>query len=347
MTLLGNTIRALCHVAWVWLLVMPLVSCNHKDLMVANYDVSAVHVTFDYSKVTDLPASMRTYFYPVLESGEVGQPQIYDLRPEGGVVYLAPGEYNIVAYNVDAENILEENAEVYNDFFLTTDKYEVEVTEETNSPSHRVQYRKLFGSNVPFNDSEPTNYWLSDAPEWTISCRADHFQVLSFFNKASEEAQQLSMLAEEATVTVSFELSGFEGLQLATLVRGTLSGVPAGHQMATGAPIADSTMVSFLGYVDHEKNVITGTTRLWGYTPSGNHDTRQYLNIYIWAERGNYFLTEDITQQLNNGSQDGSPKLTVHLTSSINFFDGGEASGTSGFNPGVSDWKEEISSIQL
>lgn len=334
------------HLATVLLTVVLLSSCNHKELYVENYDLFPVRVAFDFSKVESTPAIMRTYFYPINEDGIAGQPQIFDLRSEGDMVYLAAGDYHVVAYNSEAENILAEGEDIYSDFKLTTHKFNVNTQEVPQRTGHRVLERELFGTSVPFNEKESPDYWLSDTPDWTIASHVDRFRVESTPGADGEQARMLTLPVVEATVTLDIQVKGFQGLELATLMRGTLSGIPDGYQMSTGKAVQEPTMMSFLGKVDHERNVITGSIRLWGYLPTDN-TVHQYLNIYIWGERGNYFLTEDITEQLNKASQTGDLTFTVDMTSDINFFDGTEGIGSSGFDPGVTEWGEYKVDISL
>ena len=92
MTLLGNTIRALCRMAWVWLLVMPLVSCNHKDLLNVG-DSQQLDILFDWSGVPGAtPQQMRLVVFK-----SASQPLVLPFSPQGGTTHLTSGSYDFVA----------------------------------------------------------------------------------------------------------------------------------------------------------------------------------------------------------------------------------------------------------
>ena len=333
------TIAALC---------LLLSSCNHKDLYVeVGSQVMQVPVKFNFEQTDQTPSAMRVYFYP-LSGNTTSQPLRFDLSPSGGVVQLTAGDSRVLAYNVDAQNILEENDDVYDEFRLTTMHYEVTVTEKEDKNGNRAARRNLFGSNVPIGEGEQPDYLLYDVPSWTCVCRQELFRVEP--PKANGDmtvsGSSLTLQAVDAIKQVEFELSGIEGVQNATLLRGTISGIPVGYQMATGQPVNDLGLMTFAARVDEERGVILGSVTVWGFCPPDDTDARQYLNIYIWSNGGNYYVTQDITDQMRSGEASNLQHVTVHIESQGIDLTGADA-GDSGFKPSVGDWEEQNSNIQL
>ena len=337
------------YLQWITISLCLLLSysCNHKDLYVEVGSQSMqVQVNFDFDQTGQTPAAMRVYFYP-LDGNTTSQPLRFDLPPSGGMVQLAAGDYRVLAYNVDAQNILEQDDDTYDLFQLTTQRYEVEVTEQEDNKGNRSARRRLFGSNLPIGEDEQPDFPMYDTPNWACACRQELFRVEPpKAGDVSVSSSTLALTAHEAIKQVEFELSGIEGVSNATLVRGTISGIPSGYRMATGLPVNDLGLMTFAARVDEERGVILGSMTVWGFCPPDDTDARQYLNIYIWSNGGNYYVTQDITDQMRSGEASNLQHVTVHIESQGIDLTGADA-GDSGFKPSVGDWEEHNSNIQL
>ena len=305
-----------------------------------------VQVSFDFDQTGQTPAAMRVYFYP-LDGNTTSQPLRFDLPPSGGMVQLAAGDYRVLAYNVDAQNILEQDDDTYDLFQLTTQHYEVEVVEQDDSQGNRAPRRQLFGSNLPVGADEHLDYSLYDAPNWTCVCRQELFRVEPpKVGNISVSSASLDLQAVTAVKQLEFELSGIKGVKNATLIRCTISGIPSGYQMATGQPVNDLGLMTFSAHVDEEREVIVGSMSVWGFCPPDDPDARQYLNIYIWTNGGNYYVSQDVSEQMRNGETSSLQRVLIQLNSEGIDLTNADA-GDSGFKPSVGDWEEHNSNIQL
>lgn len=341
----------------LWLLLFT--SCNHKELYIENYDKYQVRVDFDFSNTSNVPATMRVAFYPI---GDLAwhQPWLFDVSATGGVVLLPAGDYRVLAYNVDAMNIIENNPNIYNDFSLTTPRNEVTVKEDKPSAAKRRAYRRLFGSYVPVGEGETTSYSLYDSPDWTCVCRQDFFHLapqygtIDDYNNDGQQLHEtskdvrtlLTLSAEDAVKHMEFELTGIEGVQWASVVRGTISGIPTSYNMSSGLPSGELGLMAFAARVDDANSAIVGSMNVWGFFPSDNPDAHQFLNIYIWAQNGNHYVSQDVTVQMEGGQGSNSQRLVIHLNSAgIDLNDDGNGDG--GFKPSVGDWEEQNTNIKL
>ena len=332
--------------------LLLLTSCNHKELYSENYELSQIHVDFDFSLVTEQPKAMRIFFYPIYEDGSTGIPLKYDLTAQGGNIPIPEGDYRVLAYNIDAENVLEYDEESYNGFNLTTESSQIVVTNYDNNEGKKVPRRRIFGSDLPIGDNEPAEYLIYDSPNWTCCCRLERFHVEPIYISKSGEIEvpdsrisSLTLTAEEAVKSLEFELSGIEGAKWASLIRGTISGVSGSMSVANMQPVGELGVVTFAGDVDVERNVIHGICYVWGYFPSDNTDARQFLDIYIWANSGNYYVSQDVTEQMRQADSSNSKTLLINLNSDINLMDGSE--GDSGFQPSLGEWDEQNTDVRL
>lgn len=336
----------LCTIASLWLL---LTGCNHKNLYVEiGEQPLQVYVDFDFSETTQTPTSMRVYFYPVIDGNTSSQPLRFDLPPSGGVVQLSSGDYRVLAFNVDAENIIGQDDDLYDQFLLTTAHSDIKVTEQEDKNGNRASRRQLFGSNVPIGEDEQPDYPMYDMPEWTCVCHIPHFRVDPPISTGdiNVSGSSLTLDARDAVKQVEFELSGIEGVKNALILRGTLSGIPVAYQMAMGRPVNEVGLMTFAARVDEEREIIVGSLSVWGFCPPDDPDARQYLNIYIWTNGGNYYVTQDVTDQMRNGEDSNQQRIVIQLDSDgLDLTDAG--AGDSGFKPSVGTWDEESSNIQL
>ena len=270
--------------AFMLLLLACIISCDHKELLIEDRELYSLTVSFDFSEVDHTPSAMRVLFYPVNQGGS---PYKFDISAEGGNVVIPAGDYNILAYNIDTENIIEANEDNYSDFFLTTRSFEVETGEvKSNDGASKARYvRNLFGNQVP-KAAEEGDFLLYDSPEWTCCCRYENFHMDTQHKSAKTDGegmkqQAIQLKAYTAVYVVNFEIDGIEGLEWASFVRGTLSGISGGVMVAEGEPAPLPGMVSFAATVDKERNLVTGTFFVWGYVPSNEEDTRQFMDIYM------------------------------------------------------------------
>lgn len=332
----------------LWLLLFT--SCSHKPLYIENYDLYQVRIAFDYSQVRQVPGTMRVFFYP--EGQQSQQPYKFDLNATGGIVTLPAGDYHVVAYNVDAPNVLEQFNDQYDEFGLTTARHEVEVTMVKDDEGNKAPRRSLFGSKVPIASDEEPHVTMYESPDWTCRCHVSRFRVAPIYATTDNEempvsttiTSQLTLTAEEAVKTLEFEVSGIEGVQWASLIRGTISGVPASLHVASGIPSKEVGLVTFAAKVDKERGIITGSMNVWGFYPD-DQDSRQFIDIYIWSNAGNYYLTQDVTEQMKNGQNSDTQLIVLKLNSDLDLMDA--AQGNSGFKPSLNEWEEENSSIKL
>lgn len=337
--------------------LLLLTSCNHKELYIENFDQYQVRVEFNFEQTSDVPTTMRVVFYPI---GELAwhQPWLFDVNATGGYVQLPAGDYRVLAYNVDAMNIIEYERENYDNFSLSTSRYEIEVKEDEANASKRRSYRRLFGSYVPVGEGEVVSYPLYDSPDWTCTCRQETFHlepqygtIDDYKNEQTHETSKdirtlLTLTAEDAVKHLEFELTGIEGAKWASVVRGTISGIPTSYNMASGQPSGELGLMTFAARVDEDNEAIVGTMNVWGFYPTDDSDAHQYLNIYIWAQNGNHYVSQDVTVQMEGGQDSNTQRLVIHLNSQgIDLNDDGN--GDSGFKPSVGTWEEQSTNIKL
>lgn len=325
-------------------LLALLTACDHKELQTPSNELSQVRVSFDYSDVEKTPSAMRVLFFPMHFERSAYK---FDIPDTGGYVRIPAGDYQVIAYNIDTENVIEEFDNNYNDFRLTTQGYEVEIEPEEEEAQNKTgisMSRSLFGSKVPKGRGEG-NFLLYDSPEWTCVCRTALFKVATSNSSNTNNENPLTLRATTAVCIVDLTVEGIEGVEYATMVRGTLSGIAAGKYAADGSPTSDPGMVSFVGNIDREAKVIKARFYVWDFQPSYNPDMRQYMNLYIWSNTGNYYMSADVTEVMNGAESAELTLANVKLKLKLTIMEVDE--GNSGFKPIIDEWEEQYSEIKL
>jgi len=323
--------------------LLTLSSCEHKELYMIDSNLVKVMVNFDYTNVDRTPSAMRVLFYPIkADSVSTDSPLMFDLNGTGGYVNVPVGDYKVLSYNVDNENIIEVNDNDFDNFRLTTSSTQIDV--DYNSGGEQSRMRSLFGQNLPKAEGEK-EYLLYDEPDWTCRCFCERFHIdpststtRTEDNTQPEQTPSLTLTAEPALYTMEFDVTGVEGLSRASFVRATVSGVAASYSMATGRASSETGMVSFVCKIDVENQIVTGTVRLWGYQPENTDDLQEFLNVYIWSSGGNYYFTNDITDKLTEATEEGSKNRSFHFNIEAHLDLTQGAVGDSGFQPTVGDW---------
>ena len=334
----------------ILLCLLLFTSCKHKDLLYEDNSLIEVHLNFNYDVTAHSPEAMRVFFYP---SETNAQPFKFDVSGTGGYIRLPQGTYNVLAYNVDTENVIEVESDYWDTFMLTTPGEDVEEEEVTNEESStRMIFRTVLGNKLPKGEHEAT-FRYHDAPEWTCVARA--YQVEVPLKKEHEDVSTdntnknaiLTLTPEPVVYTVNVTINGVEGLSRVATARGTLSGVSAGMYPGLGHSSSEACFVLFNTRVSQANGVITGQFYVWDPRPFGDEDTHQYLNVYIWANSGNFYVSADITEQIKEAAKVGKTDATIDLslTTEMDLTQG--ATGDSGFEPSVNNWEQVHQGIQM
>lgn len=316
-----------------------------------------VRVDFDFTQLEKEPSAMRVLFYPIQEDGTTGVPYIFDVTGSGGYANVPEGDFKVLAYNVDTENILEVDDTYFDLFRLTTACTDVEVEIDEPSNSRESSFaRSIFGTKLP-RSSEEGSFKLYDEPEYTCRCYTALFHVDPTISvvtdiygnteKVAEAKDQLIMTAETAVCTLKFDVKGIQGLPRANYVRATLSGISASYQMGDGRCSDEEGMVAFECQIDKDNEIVHGKVHVWGFKPFGKADSRQFLNIYIWATGGNFYFTNEITDELTEAIKEAENRkeISIEIITDLDITQG--VVGNSGFDPSVSDWEEINTNISM
>ena len=331
MTLLGNTIRALCRLAWVWLLVMPLVSCNHKEL---EYGGSAnVTVQFDWTKAPQAsPASMAMMVYSLSSL-----PVLISFQGRNGGSFIVPtGSYQFIGYNDDSHELFT-RGDNYDSFQI----YSQHISLSSFSPMF-AQTRDV--PRAPNTEgqtviAEPDPLWTSATPEATL---------------VSDIENLLTMTMQDAIKTYHFTITNVENLQYATELAGTISGMSEAWVPSAGHGSDLECIIPFSLESDGT-STLSGSIRTFGHCPhntgkEGDAHNDHKLVIYVKMNDGNkYYYTFDVTNSIHATDPGGTSSSTTDpdmppVTDVDIFLDDvplpKPLNNGAGIHPEVTEWQE-------
>lgn len=312
------------------LMTMLITACEHKTLWREDTTVYNVLVTYDWSDITDheLPTAMRVFFYPL--SGERTEPYVFDFSGNsGGTVQLPEGDYEVVSYNHDTDNILVSGS---------TQTALVATTQLINGNSRSV--------NIP-DSLLPQGIPLYDSPEWF--CRAHEATVHVDASKDTEatrsgsgKAQKVTLTPEWAVYKISYVVNGIKGMRYVNHAEGAVSGMARNLFVTDNTPGSEECAVPFEATVAKEDSVLRGSFFVWGKVPTEEQD----FTVVIWGEDKNVHATKDVSSELASLSDNKQHQHEVSITVSLDVTFG-PGNGRGIFNPTVDDYHEIHTDIPI
>lgn len=318
-------------VAVLFFFLSMFTACEHKDLWYEESNAYWVNVAYDWSQITDheLPKAMRVLFYPL--DGERTEPYVFDFSGnEGGMVRLPAGDYEVVSFNHDTENILIGRAQDIDSITATTQRI------SHGSPT----------VNIP-DSLLPKDCKLYDSPEWF--CRA-HKELVTILpsedsrvtrTRASSASQVVTLTPEWALSRVNIIIKGIGGIQFVDHVEGTLTGLANTLGVSGIRACGERCAVPFTAKRNDADSTFNASFYVWGL----GRDCKQLLNVMIWGQDRNWHTSEDISKSISvlEDSTSHNHSVSVNITFNVEFHHG----KGSGFKPTVDDYKEEHHDIPV
>lgn len=321
-----------------------LSACEHKELCYEYPHVASVYVDFDWRDAPDArPAGMCVIFYPA--DGE-GRARRYDFQgTTGGQIDIPVGRYRALCYNNDTETVL---------FDGTDDFYTYEAFTREGSI-----FESIYGSTAaraPRADDQrvvisPDMMWGCTATEVEIDEQGVSYVCLPLDEaeeaqpQATHTRQLITLYPHELVCTYTYEIRHVKGLERASQMCGTLSGMAPSLLLSSETLDDESVTLPFAASFANDSTV-AGRFLTFGHSPTNPQPHRMLL--YVWMRDGSRFCygTEggkfDVTGQVHSAPD----KRHVHLV--IDGLDLPQPIGDDGnFDASTDDWLEINEDIHL
>jgi hypothetical protein len=339
----------------LFVMLLLLCSCRQHDLCFEHTQSYAIQTKFSYQLVwhenydgyadiedinLDWMDKMPMELAEISRSSEPTEPEgmrvivlsdgerraMYNVNPFGGAVSMEPGEYSLLFYNNDTENII-----------FSEDYSMAETMTATTRTRTRVTYR---GNPYVEDDDEHT---VSE-PDVLFCKYVDSFSPEDF---GYDNTMELDMRPVVFTYLVSFKFaSGFEYVALA---RGALAGMAESVYLIDGTTTENTATILF--DCNLSDNCVVAQVKSFGipgYIPESGVNVEKTLVRDDGGQRS-YGLTLEI--RLKNGSLktfnfDVTDQVALQPNGGVITVDGVEISAEDGkmggsmFNVEVDDWGE-------
>lgn len=292
--------------------IMMFSACEHKELCYEHSSETKIYVSFSWKQLDgNRPSDMRLFFYPLNTSNRL--PVIFDLPDAGGFIILPKGEYEVICFNVDTENILQKNESDIRTLELTT---------------HENEWRKKKSNTTTMN---PPEFLCRDYKERIrIGMNGDNTLLFS---------------PRQAVSRLTFEITGIRNLEYAKGARGTLSGVASSLFVGSNRYSSEANAIAFDAKKE-ENRILTGTFYFFGIAEDVDPKIPQSNVFTLFLNNGKvYTKAVDVTTQihdvpLRDNIRDIHLKLNIDFEMPKPFREGG-------LSPDVEKWDVEEVDIDM
>ena len=304
-----------------FLSVLLCSSCTHKDLDFSG--VADLTVEFDWSQVSSAnPSSMMLAAF---SSGS--QPVQKPLQgKKGGGIMLPEGQYQLIAYNGDTENLFTRGSS-WEAFEICAQPTEFALMSRMFAGTRTIP--RGVGTEDQEIIQEPEALWTSAHGEAIVT---------------GQVGRRVQMLMEEATYVLHFTIKNVDNIDYITDVLATISGmsgswIPAQHRCADSECIIPFNMSA-------DGKSLSGSVRTFGHRLAGmdEDDLKHLLVIYAEMTDGSkLYYTFDVTEAVEEADAD-SGDIEVELEELP--LPRPIPEGT-GLHPDVMDWQEIVIPINM
>lgn len=259
-----------------------------------------------------VPSGLRLYIY-----NDDATSNIANIDPEGGLVYMRPGEHSLLFYNNDTEYILFERMSSYASALATT-----RTRTRSTYRGNKYMTTRAEGETVNPPDMLYGNYRASYTARRT----------------AEPDVMDITLHPLVFTYLIRFEFES--GFQYVSLARGALAGMARAVYLNSGRTSAENATVLFDCNV--ESSCVQARVQTFGVPdfPNEHYATRAEdiyaVNLEVRLKNGKMLSFDfDVTEQIRHQPQGG-----VITVSGITIREEEGSAGGSGFNVEVNDWGE-------
>ena len=264
-----------------------------------------------------MPEYMKVCFYDPL-SGALTQTAM--VGPEGGLIQIAPGKYNMVIYSFGTE------------WTWIRGEHHIDSLEAYTSDITAIKTRQLlqFTQDGKYDAPGPIIY----TPDHLIVARQE-IEVQPY--SLTPQVDTIAVRAATVVETYGFEVTNIAGIEYIASVDAFVTNQARSTFFGREEKNPSPATVYFPLEVDREKGILKTTFNTFGKLPG---ESLSYLHILLTDTKGNVFtITEDITEQFENSDR------IIEIDDPIDIPKPEDEGG--GIDPTVEDWEEENIDIPI
>lgn len=314
--------KLLYIIAVTFVTAVTLTGCEYKEL--TELDDSSIRpkkkflVDFDWTKVENIPPSMRVVFWStdfvLNQSGFT----VFDILNNETELELPVGTYNVTAWNNNTEYVVYGVHGNRNSTYATTGSY---------SPHGNAQIPKVL-------DSLYNGQKVLDYPDYMVHANEVDFQLV---NDGKE--QKLILNGDSMVVTVEVKLRGIAGQEWCQNIRGAINNIAGKRLMAFDNATDDAVTIMFDGQTHIADSTVTAKFYVFGKEPTNINSLPHKMVFFFWLPGGQVFIPMDVTNTMSKYSREDkyiyieSPELNIDLRKYMK-------GGGTGMVVDADDWQE-------
>ena len=303
--------------------VWSLSACEHKELCYEYPHIASVYVEFDWRDApTASPAGMCVFFYSADDEGRMRR---YDFQgTTGGQIEIPVGRYQVLCFNNDTETVLFDGTDSLHTYRAFTREGSI--------------FESIYGStatHAPRADDQR----VVISPDMIWGCTDTEVEI------DGQGITYVTLYPHELVCTYTYEIRHVKGLERASQMCGTMSGMSPSLLLSSETLDDESVTLPFAASFKNDSTVV-GRFLTFGHSPTNPQPHRMLL--YVWMRDGTRFCygTEgdkfDVTEQIHSAPD----RRHVHLV--IDGLDLPEPIGEDGnYDASADDWQEINEDIHL
>lgn len=325
---------SLFHIAMLWLMLLTLISCEHKELCYDHPHKQNLSIRFDWSEAPNAsPAGMCVYFYPINDEGTM---QRFDFSGTvGGDIELTAGHYRVLCYNNDTKAVLFDGV---SDFF----------THKGYTRASNV-LEPIYGNSASYSQqaSNTTDECVVLCPDMMWGCSITDVEVLDLTHNGTNDGttQTITLHPHETVCTYTYEIRNVKNLEHVALMSASLSGMSG--ELAFGTEVMGEECVT----LPFEAKAVGGSTIMGTFYTFGHNElnlTAHRLTLYIIMDDGSKYVYGTTGQRFNVTNQIHTAADRHHVYIVIDGLDLPQPmTDNGGMVPSVDDWQEINTDIYI
>ena len=302
------------------LATLAMTACEYKDLgdMEDGKRKTQFTIAFDWDKVDSIPQSMRVVFYPKDPSRYALGYTTFDVLNRDTVVELAPGLYDVTAWNNNTEHVITSGYSSQSTVNATTGNY---------SPHGDLNVPKVL-------DSLYHGQRVLDYPDYMVHANRQQFELT-----ANNDIHRLVLAPDSMVVTVEVKLHGIRGLDYCRSVRGAINNVAGKRYIGYDNITTDTVTIMFDAQKVTEDSMVTAKFWIFGIEPTELTSLRHKMVMFFWITGNQVFVPIDVTNIIAKARQEDTYVLIETKDLNLNLEDYIRY-GSAGMKVEAEDWDE-------
>lgn len=269
------------------------------------------------------------------------------ISAEGGYIYPAPGDYDLLVYNIGTESTIVRNEQNRSTVEAYTNDVSAYIKAQMEAfLAKRAEARRQMAAEKSETKDGVTKDPVLEGTERIVN-EPDHLFVgklpgvtIPAFEVGDDRTISIEVEASSIVETWKITVSPVEGLQWVSTIKALITGQVESHFVGLGQNSDGVATIYFEMGKDMDKGTITGYFNTFGKNPDYSSFLSLDLNIIDNASEEHHYHFDISDEFLDNEGYHLEVEKPIVIEEP-------DVEGGGGFVPSVSDWEEFETDIEL